>query len=66
MPDDLPKILLTGLVLGFTAAVVVWYLERFEMNRLHAEVANYLERYDEFKEWLATRPPDTSGQGPTS
>lgn len=58
MKDDLPKILLTGLVLGVTCAAVVWFLERFESNRLHAEVTGYLERYDEFRDWLATRGND--------
>lgn len=56
------QILLAGLVLGVTAAAVVWWLERFEVERLHAETRNYLERYDEFREWLQTRadgpPPD--------
>lgn len=28
------RVLVTGLVLGITAAVVVWFLERFETNRL--------------------------------
>ena len=61
MKEDLPKILLAGLILGVTAAAMVWFLERFEGQRLHSEVREYLERYDEFRAWLAARPPQ---QGP--
>ncbi len=57
MREELPKVILTGFILGITAAAVVWFLERFESNKLHTEVRGYLERYDEFRDWLATRPP---------
>ena len=60
-PEELRKILLTGLVLGIVAASVVWFLERFEGKRLHNEVREYLERYDEFRAWLTTRPPTLGG-----
>lgn len=46
---------LIGVVLGLTAAAVVWWLERFEVGRLHDEVQSYLETYDEFRDWLANR-----------
>jgi hypothetical protein len=59
----MPKILLAGLILGVTAAAIVWFLERFEGQRLHSEVREYLERYDEFRAWLASRP-EMPGQGP--
>jgi hypothetical protein len=46
------QVILIGLLLGVTAALVVWWLERFEADRLHGEVRTYLERYDEFRDWL--------------
>lgn len=62
MNEELPKILLAGLILGITAAAIVWFLERFEGQRLHSEVREYLEKYDEFRNWLASRP-DLPGPG---
>lgn len=47
-----------GLVLGVVCACIVWYLERFESNRLHAEVREYLTKYDEFSEWLSKKKTD--------
>ncbi len=44
--------ILIAVGLGLTAALVVWWLERFEAERLHGEVRTYLERYDEFRAWL--------------
>lgn len=51
--DDRTRVLVMAAVLGIVAAAVVWYLERFESRRLHAEVRQYLSRYDEFRAWLA-------------
>jgi len=59
--QDLEKIVLTGLILGVVAASVVWFLERFQSERLHAEVRTYLERYDEFREWVKQRPTGPGG-----
>jgi hypothetical protein len=44
-----------GLVFGIIAALLVWYLERFELNRLHAEVKDYLSHQDSFTEFLKER-----------
>lgn len=55
------NVLVTGLVLGLTAALVVWWLERFEVDRLHTEVHGYLKNYDEFREWLQTRADGNGG-----
>jgi len=48
-----------GVVFGLIAAGVVWYLERFELNRLHGEVRGYLRNYDSFQEFLHER--DSNG-----
>jgi predicted MFS family arabinose efflux permease len=40
-----------AVVLGLVAAGAVWFLERFEVAKLHGEVSSYLERYDRFKLW---------------
>lgn len=50
--QDLARIIMVGAVLGITAGAVVWFLERFESERLHDEVARYLRDYDAFNEWL--------------
>ena len=42
-----------AVVMGLVAAAVVWYLERFQVGRLHDEVNDYLRRYDRFKLWEA-------------
>lgn len=47
--------LIAGVILGVVCAGIVWYLERFEAKKLHAEMAEYLERHDQFKEFLAKR-----------
>lgn len=44
-----------GLIFGTVAAALVWYLERFEMNRLHGEVNEYLSKRDQFSAWLHER-----------
>lgn len=47
------QVIVAALVLGLTAAAAVWWLERFELERMHAEWAVYLERYEGFREWEA-------------
>jgi hypothetical protein len=49
------QVILIGVLLGITAACIVWYLERFEMRQLHAEVQRYLGLSDEFRDWLSAR-----------
>lgn len=53
--QDLGRILLTGAALGLVAGAVVWFLERFETERLHSEVRSYMENYDAFRAFLAQR-----------
>lgn len=51
--QDLGRILVAGAALGLVAGAVVWFLERFESDRLHVQVREYLEKYDAFKAWEA-------------
>lgn len=54
---ELPRVIVTGIVLGITAAAVVWFLERFQTNRLVTELRQHLdEQSEEYREWLAQRP----------
>ena len=62
MPDERPLLsealrnaLIAGAALGVVAALVVWWLERFELNKLHGEVRSYLENYNAFERWQQTR-----------
>lgn len=47
--------LIVAVVFGVTAAAVVWWLERFELNRLHGEVLGYLKNQDDFRDFLKDR-----------
>lgn len=49
-----PKAVAVAIMLGLVAGAVVWYLERFEVARLHTEISGYLSRYDEFRNWEAS------------
>lgn len=51
--DTVGRTIITGVVLGVVCALVVWWLERFEIDKLHGEVRSYLEKVDEFKRWEA-------------
>lgn len=44
-----------GVVFGLIAACVVWYLERFELNRLHGEMRDYLSKHDKFEDFIKER-----------
>jgi hypothetical protein len=47
--------------LGLVAACVVWYLERFETNRLFGEMREYMTKQDQFREWLKTKESGSDG-----
>jgi hypothetical protein len=40
-----------AIVLGVTAAAVVWALERFETERMFGEMRAYLEKHDAFRRY---------------
>lgn len=44
--------LVIAVVFGVTAALVVWYLERFEINKFHGEVIDYMKNQNAFQEFL--------------
>lgn len=52
---EFKKALIIAIVFGVVAACVVWWLERFELNRLHGEVLGYLKNQDDFREFLDSR-----------
>ena len=44
------------------AGGLAWWLQRFEMQNLHAEIGAYLSKFDEFRQWEAGKggSPDVS------
>lgn len=48
-----------GIIFGVVAAAVVWYLERFELNRLHGEMKEYLDRHRQFDDFIKNREGTT-------
>jgi hypothetical protein len=53
-PEYRPAIV-AGVILGVVAALVVWYLERFETKRVVAEAENLLKRHAAFDDYLRER-----------
>lgn len=47
--------LIIAVVFGLVAAIVVWWLERFEINKFHGEVQDYLQNQGAFRQWLNER-----------
>jgi Zn-dependent protease with chaperone function len=52
--------LVIAITFGIVAALVVWWLERFEINKFHGEVQHYIRNYDKFEEFLK-RTEGTNG-----
>lgn len=52
---SLKQAVIFGTIFGLVAALTVWYLERFEVNKLHSEISSYLDHQDGFQEWLRER-----------
>lgn len=51
----LKQALIIAVVFGLVAAAVVWWLERFEINKFHGEVQDYLQNQGAFRQWLNER-----------
>jgi len=51
----LKQALIIAIVFGLVAAAVVWWLERFEINKFHGEVQDYLQNQGAFRQWLNER-----------
>lgn len=58
---SLKQAIIFGIIFGTVAALVVWYLERFELNRLHGEVREYLDKRGEFADYLRERGLNEDG-----
>lgn len=55
-PVEIPVVIVVAAAaLGIVAALVVWFLERFESRRMHHEIGHFLARYAEFQEWEQNR-----------
>lgn len=50
--------ILVAVIFGIVAAAVVWWLERFEVNKFHGEVRQYLNHYELFEQWMRERGAD--------
>lgn len=44
--------ILIGVTFGIVAAAVVWWLERFEINKFHGEVNRYMKHHEKFADYL--------------
>jgi predicted MFS family arabinose efflux permease len=47
------QVVVLACVMGLVAAAVVWWLERFEVARLHESFRSYLDKVDAFRAWEA-------------
>lgn len=55
LPDSVRNAIVAGMILGVVAACVVWFLERFEVARMHEQIREHLERHDAFGDFLRQR-----------
>jgi len=52
MSPTIRNAVLSGIVLGVIAGLVVWYLERYETTRMFAEIEASLGRHAQFEDYL--------------
>lgn len=60
------QVIAAGVVLGVVCAAVVWWLERFELQKVRQEIrdtiageaAEYLKHWAEYREWRLDRGLD--------
>jgi hypothetical protein len=52
MTSVIRNAIISGIVLGLIAGAVVWYLERFEMERMFAEINATLGKHADFDQFL--------------
>jgi hypothetical protein len=55
MEATLRNAVISGVLLGIVAGLVVWYLERFEMERMYAEINSTLGKHAAFDDYLKER-----------
>jgi len=51
----LRQAIIIAVVFGIVAAAVVWWLERFEINKFYGEVQHYMKHQTAFQEYLRDR-----------
>ena len=47
------QVVVAAVILGAVAGLVVMWLERFEVEKMHTEIRGYLDRVDRFRAWEA-------------
>lgn len=52
------QVVVAAVVLGCVAAGVVWWLERFELEKMYGEIGNYIGKREEFNRWMKERGID--------
>lgn len=52
MNIDLKRTLIMGATLGVVAAVVVWWLERYQADLLTRKFQDYLRKHDDFRKYV--------------
>lgn len=55
MSPSIRNAIISGVILGLIAGAVVWYLERFEMERMISEINTSLGNHAAFDEYLSER-----------
>ena len=48
--------IVAAMIMGLIAAALVWYLERFNSDRLAAEIRDYLANHDRFNAEYPEKP----------
>lgn len=49
------QVVVFGVIVVVGCAALVWWLEKFEVGKLHREIGDYLNKYDEFRDYLDQR-----------
>lgn len=62
MTPTIRNAIISGILLGVVAGLVVWYLERFEMERMFAEINATLGKHADFDDYLKERGEFDGGQ----
>lgn len=61
MTPAIRNAIISGVLLGIVAGLVVWYLERFEMERMYSEINATLGKHAAFDDFLRERGEHDGG-----